>query len=80
VPKSGERPVYRFTLDDLEELAGYQPCNGLIERRVNQQRINDQRINPTTDINPFCYNHLRVFGRFWVRGFLCWNVSTNGSL
>ena len=23
VPRSGERPVYRFTLDDLEELAGY---------------------------------------------------------
>lgn len=23
VPKSGERPVYRFTLDDLEELAGH---------------------------------------------------------
>lgn len=23
VPGSGERPVYRFTLDDLEELAGY---------------------------------------------------------
>ena len=23
VPRSGERPLYRFTLDDLEELAGY---------------------------------------------------------
>jgi hypothetical protein len=23
VPRSGERPVYRFTLDDLEDLAGY---------------------------------------------------------
>jgi hypothetical protein len=23
VPRSGERPVYRFSLDDLEELAGY---------------------------------------------------------
>jgi hypothetical protein len=52
VPKSGERPVYRFTLDDLEELAGYQPCTGLIERRVNQQRINESADQPNNGYQP----------------------------
>jgi hypothetical protein len=69
----------------------FDPVNGSIERRVNQQPINrstdqpinrstDQPINRSTNINPFCYNHLRVFGRFCALGFLWWNASTNGCL
>ncbi|MGH9816540.1 MAG: hypothetical protein ACRD5F_02480 [Candidatus Acidiferrales bacterium] len=52
VPKKGERPVFRFTLDDLDELAGFVAAEANHTQDKKLQKALDklfQRIQTTMD-------------------------------